>query len=109
MIRRPPRSTLFPYTTLFRSVHAVADRHPDLLLLRGIEGVEYGEPRLAHLLARRFHLSAHLGAQLIAQLRELLEIGAGLVDLGAQLRARLLALGAHRAGGLALQALSLLP
>src|SRR3712207_7704503 len=24
MIRRPPRSTLFPYTTLFRSHHAVA-------------------------------------------------------------------------------------
>src|SRR5256885_4122504 len=24
MIRRPPRSTLFPYTTLFRSVHIVA-------------------------------------------------------------------------------------
>src|SRR3712207_6900692 len=24
MIRRPPRSTLFPYTTLFRSVRAVA-------------------------------------------------------------------------------------
>src|SRR3712207_6259916 len=23
MIRRPPRSTLFPYTTLFRSVHVV--------------------------------------------------------------------------------------
>src|SRR2546427_6244552 len=23
MIRRPPRSTLFPYTTLFRSVHSV--------------------------------------------------------------------------------------
>src|SRR3712207_9123386 len=37
MIRRPPRSTLFPYTTLFRSVvgvaviglHALPD-HPDL-------------------------------------------------------------------------------
>src|SRR3712207_7603029 len=29
MIRRPPRSTLFPYTTLFRSQHEVArvDRH----------------------------------------------------------------------------------
>src|SRR3712207_8602317 len=26
MIRRPPRSTLFPYTTLFRS-HQVGDRH----------------------------------------------------------------------------------
>src|SRR3712207_8640410 len=25
MIRRPPRSTLFPYTTLFRSREAVAD------------------------------------------------------------------------------------
>src|SRR3712207_8069274 len=26
MIRRPPRSTLFPYTTLFRSVHALDER-----------------------------------------------------------------------------------
>src|SRR2546425_7891116 len=26
MIRRPPRSTLFPYTTLFRSLHRHADR-----------------------------------------------------------------------------------
>src|SRR2546429_4545516 len=25
MIRRPPRSTLFPYTTLFRSVHELRD------------------------------------------------------------------------------------
>src|SRR3712207_8296312 len=25
MIRRPPRSTLFPYTTLFRSIHGTAD------------------------------------------------------------------------------------
>src|SRR2546429_4355751 len=24
MIRRPPRSTLFPYTTLFRSIHCAA-------------------------------------------------------------------------------------
>src|SRR3712207_8382806 len=28
MIRRPPRSTLFPYTTLFRS-HRAADRRAD--------------------------------------------------------------------------------
>src|SRR2546430_10863883 len=26
MIRRPPRSTLFPYTTLFRSPHSRVDR-----------------------------------------------------------------------------------
>src|SRR5256885_13091944 len=32
MIRRPPRSTLFPYTTLFRSEHRpkIADRHQHL-------------------------------------------------------------------------------
>src|SRR3712207_7401626 len=30
MIRRPPRSTLFPYTTLFRSPrHVVEERHAD--------------------------------------------------------------------------------
>src|SRR2546422_8458022 len=28
MIRRPPRSTLFPYTTLFRSGRAGRSRHP---------------------------------------------------------------------------------
>src|SRR3712207_7503824 len=28
MIRRPPRSTLFPYTTLFRSTSRGADRTP---------------------------------------------------------------------------------
>src|SRR5690606_39599627 len=27
MMRRPPRSTLFPYTTLFRSHFFIADRH----------------------------------------------------------------------------------
>src|SRR5258708_18156538 len=27
MIRRPPRSTLFPYTTLFRSSHRIRQRH----------------------------------------------------------------------------------
>src|SRR5438034_8621584 len=27
MIRRPPRSTLFPYTTLFRSLEVEVDRH----------------------------------------------------------------------------------
>src|SRR5256885_10589455 len=40
MIRRPPRSTLFPYTTLFRS----AMDHVDVAITRGaglqLEGVE---------------------------------------------------------------------
>src|SRR2546422_4785790 len=29
MIRRPPRSTLFPYTTLFRSIVVVAEQHEE--------------------------------------------------------------------------------
>src|SRR5256885_13241917 len=32
MIRRPPRSTLFPYTTLFRSVLRRADPRPGCLV-----------------------------------------------------------------------------
>src|SRR3712207_7685169 len=31
MIRRPPRSTLFPYTTLFRSQHEIDMRYQDAL------------------------------------------------------------------------------
>src|SRR2546430_13710870 len=31
MIRRPPRSTLFPYTTLFRSRRAAHSQRPDVL------------------------------------------------------------------------------
>src|SRR2546422_10974856 len=38
MIRRPPRSTLFPYTTLFRSRRAL--RRIDLLALRPIRLAE---------------------------------------------------------------------
>src|SRR3712207_8459832 len=43
MIRRPPRSTLFPYTTLFRSAHA------HQFVLKGLagDGIEGGE-RLVH-------------------------------------------------------------
>src|SRR2546421_5080592 len=40
MIRRPPRSTLFPYTTLFRS-HLAGARGADLLVTTA--GVSVGE------------------------------------------------------------------
>src|SRR3712207_8604676 len=40
MIRRPPRSTLFPYTTLFRSVEAMADYiNADSLAFISIDGL----------------------------------------------------------------------
>src|SRR5256885_9589997 len=49
MIRRPPRSTLFPYTTLFRSLVPIGNVEPDWLNvwvvldgkeLKGIFGLE---------------------------------------------------------------------
>src|SRR5437867_6351247 len=45
MIRRPPRSTLFPYTTLFRSVHQVR-------VEREAEGRNLLEARLAERLGQ---------------------------------------------------------
>src|SRR3712207_7976451 len=38
MIRRPPRSTLFPYTTLFRSIRELADLVGAALLLEQLLG-----------------------------------------------------------------------
>src|SRR2546427_4900099 len=61
MIRRPPRSTLFPYTTLFRSVRAVAelalwavwsrsgDARVDELFSKGV--AEMGEQRFPEAIA----------------------------------------------------------
>src|SRR2546430_4716465 len=43
MIRRPPRSTLFPYTTLFRSIVGRSEidvRRLDPLLVLGVDDVE---------------------------------------------------------------------
>src|SRR2546430_13116945 len=42
MIRRPPRSTLFPYTTLFRSVTAVGVATPDVpsCALAAVSGIK---------------------------------------------------------------------
>src|SRR5256885_8148380 len=45
MIRRPPRSTLFPYTTLFRSLAARVEMHVhlhdgDMMRMRPVEGYD---------------------------------------------------------------------
>src|SRR2546422_11346021 len=39
MIRRPPRSTLFPYTTLFRSFDLLRFLHADLALTSHLAGL----------------------------------------------------------------------
>src|SRR3712207_8958676 len=41
MIRRPPRSTLFPYTTLFRSVDALRDHSERVDVETGVGLVEH--------------------------------------------------------------------
>src|SRR2546426_7810110 len=63
MIRRPPRSTLFPYTTLFRS---------------GV-GLE-GKPEHRDALAR--YGAPHRGLDLLHHTRPLLDVGAGGEDQG---------------------------
>src|SRR3712207_7245520 len=60
MIRRPPRSTLFPYTTLFRSVRAVAGVDAVAPFIRLVDkslvGTTPAEPGL------RYHLSESVRA-----------------------------------------------
>src|SRR2546430_3792880 len=51
MIRRPPRSTLFPYTTLFRSPVVMATRH--------LVGEAQRGHVVHHRLARREHHALH--------------------------------------------------
>src|SRR3712207_9490686 len=48
MIRRPPRSTLFPYTTLFRSVGSIAEAGVYVAMAKGYfrdEGIEIESER----------------------------------------------------------------
>src|SRR3712207_7959661 len=61
MIRRPPRSTLFPYTTLFRSVGEVRDFRP---LGETLEQLAQRE----HPIAPADHAGVHREGQLAALL-----------------------------------------
>src|SRR5258705_7328200 len=47
MIRRPPRSTLFPYTTLFRSRSMIRERVRAGLARAKSEGKRLGRPTIA--------------------------------------------------------------
>src|SRR3712207_8010794 len=62
MIRRPPRSALFPYTTLFRSIKDVPGNQDlsDLARLRRVRDRidrEYAQPLDVEALARDAHMS----------------------------------------------------
>src|SRR3712207_7761387 len=64
MIRRPPRSTLFPYTTLFRSRGAVLGPEP-----RQLVGAERAAP-LEAVLQRRRHGEVAGEAGALSEVRE---------------------------------------
>src|SRR5260370_24649577 len=75
MIRRPPRSTLFPYTTLFRSQSAVTDRQksgrpPERRKQRGIRTAD---PGLAQRYGRSEEHTSELQSHLNLVCRLLLE------------------------------------
>src|SRR3712207_9520701 len=55
MIRRPPRSTLFPYTTLFRSVYPLSGHH--------FSRTAYGKPYFPYDVSRLF---GHYGEYLVS-------------------------------------------
>src|SRR2546425_8208434 len=56
MIRRPPRSTLFPYTTLFRSLLPVA-----LIVVSSLKGVaSYGQT----------YLMVYVGSRVVTDIRQ---------------------------------------
>src|SRR3712207_7604731 len=57
MIRRPPRSTLFPYTTLFRS-HLAGDASPELIAASAfVHGFRHGYEEGFHQADRELHLA----------------------------------------------------
>src|SRR5256885_8542079 len=64
MIRRPPRSTLFPYTTLFRSLAEIAPGNGEKRVFFTNSGAESVEAafKLARYHAGRQHMIAFFGA-----------------------------------------------
>src|SRR2546427_6908594 len=64
MIRRPPRSTLFPYTTLFRSIAKLIGMHdnllrPRLLLQGGNQASLVKDPQFSMSLTHQHHCTCH--------------------------------------------------
>src|SRR2546430_1019340 len=59
MIRRPPRSTLFPYTTLFRSNRAAASRECPIAKLYRTRAPLTGGPNRSTTMRRMIHAEVH--------------------------------------------------
>src|SRR3712207_9417662 len=94
MIRRPPRSTLFPYTTLFRSPEAGVELEHARELLVGALLVETGESRSPPWLGpegepeRAHAVAAHVAQRAAAERADAPHVG-GIVQPVPELRDRL--------------------
>src|SRR2546426_7704274 len=83
MIRRPPRSTLFPYTTLFRSVHIWARLSLSFISHLQLAHPMLTGPRLESTLrqllwaASPWHLYHRVVRSVALAGREVLEVGCG--------------------------------
>src|SRR2546422_5391667 len=81
MIRRPPRSTLFPYTTLFRSLVDLFRRHPQplgverLLVAQGRQGERFSLDLLVRSEEHTSELQSrlHLVCRLLLEKKNILE------------------------------------
>src|SRR2546422_7903243 len=71
MIRRPPRSTLFPYTTLFRSVGKF--KPPDPLGDSACEGAPFMAEQLAFEQPRRDRRTVHFDEGPFATLTQIVD------------------------------------
>src|SRR5256885_2732931 len=94
MIRRPPRSTLFPYTTLFRSNDPTRDRNDDSGLLRDSKEIAGRQQTLHGMPPPQQSLRAH--DALAAQIDDGLEKQPKLVSLESDMQISLETDQAHR-------------
>src|SRR2546429_1767325 len=77
MIRRPPRSTLFPYTTLFRSLRLrldFQDATVELTVGIGVDGDRHGHPRLHLAHVRLVHERRHRSEEHTSELQSRLHL-----------------------------------
>src|SRR3989449_11065119 len=70
MIRRPPRSTLFPYTTLFRSVNIVSKTLEQVHLIMGFPGLHHSAPERYALFLLNDVIGGSMSSRLFQEVRE---------------------------------------
>src|SRR5256886_17133113 len=87
MIRRPPRSTLFPYTTLFRSLDIIIDQGPQASSLRlqlpkfSLIGATTRAGMVSAPLRSRFGMTARLDYYNAEEMQKIVRRSAGLLDV----------------------------